>query len=252
MKKLLLTTAAAAILASSSAYAATGDFYLKANAGWSQLNNLDGELELKDDNVDRDLRLIGSTKSKAKNTGFAGVAVGYYMMDNVRFDLAYDHFFDSSMKGTLDETNSGTYHNSVLHPVAGSLQTVVHNKVKLKLDSLLLNFYVDMLDLDAVKIFAGAGAGVSRYSAKITAEGTTTLTPTGGEAEESVKYSVSRKIKTSNDLAYALYLGASTEFTDGVHGELTYSFRDFGEIKVLGERQRIRSNQVSGGIRFDL
>ncbi|MFK7974276.1 MAG: hypothetical protein AB8B66_05390 [Rickettsiaceae bacterium] len=245
MKKLLLTTAAAAILASSSAYAATGDFYLKANAGWSQLNNLDGKLDLKDDNnLYQDIK--EDTKSKAKNTGFAGVAVGYYMMDNVRFDLAYDHFFDSSMKGTLESTKPTAGGNGRIH-------TILHNKVKLKLDSLLLNFYVDMLDLNAVKIFAGAGAGVSRYSAKITASGTQGGRNNIGMNNLLKTFNVSRKIKTSNDLAYALYLGASTEFTDGVHGdELTYSFRDFGEIKVLGERQRIRSNQVSGGIRFDL
>ena len=72
MKKILLTTAAAVILSTSSVYAAEGDFFVKANGGWSKLSKIQG--------------------MKSNNDAFFGVGAVYYVMDNARVDLTFDHF----------------------------------------------------------------------------------------------------------------------------------------------------------------
>ena len=41
----------------------------------------------------------------------------------------------------------------------------------------------------------------------------------------------SGKLKKKNNFAYAVHLGASTEFASGVNGELTYSYRNLGKMK---------------------
>ena len=241
MKKLLLTTAAAAILTSASAYAATGDFYLKANAGWSKLNNLEEKVIFQQ-------RLPVNLKNKSENTGFAGIGIGYNFLDNARVDLTYDHFFDHTLKQSADHPipNPSDVRRADAH-------VKIHSKTKLKLDTVLLNFYVDLFDLSAAKIFAGAGAGVSFFSAKIKGKANIDVPLRPGAPHWVYNNdNLSAKAKNKTDLAYALHLGGSTEFTDCVHGELTYSFRDFGEVKVLAEKQRLRAHQVAAGIRVDL
>ena len=78
MKKILLTTVATAVLASSSAYATEGNFFVKANIGWTKMNKIKG--------------------LKSKNNAFFGVGAGYHVMDNVRLDLTFDHFVNPEFK----------------------------------------------------------------------------------------------------------------------------------------------------------
>ena len=199
MKKILLATAACAMLAASPTFAAEGDFYVKANVGWSKLNK------------------IGPLKSK--NDAFAGLAVGYSVMDNVRVDLSYDHFFDPQFKGTIKADQKSV-------------------KNKLDIDSLLLNAYVDLFDVSITKVFVGAGVGTSRLAAKINKTNLITNT------------SDTTKIKAQNKFAYALYVGASAEVAPSVFAEITYSFRDFDKIK--GTDKRIQGHHVAAGVRFEI
>lgn len=76
MKKVLLTAAAVSVLATSSAYAMEDMFYVKANVGWSKLDDYKNE----------------GTKFKSKNDIHFGVGAGYHVMDNARVDLTFDHF----------------------------------------------------------------------------------------------------------------------------------------------------------------
>lgn len=145
MNKLLLTTAAAAMLVASSAYAAEGDFYLKANSGWTKLNNItSGDVTLGNN----------TTKLKSQNSGYLGAGAGYHIMDNVRVDLTYDHFFNPDYKMSKDYLIHG--------------QNIATNvKIKGKIDTLLLNAFVDVYDMDAFKLFVGAGVGGSNIKAKM-------------------------------------------------------------------------------------
>lgn len=202
MKKILLTTAAVLTLATSSAYAAEDMFYVKGQVGWDKLDKIKG--------------------MKSNNNVFLGLGVGYYVMDNVRADLTFDHYVNPNHKGTA--TFNGT-------KLSGG-------KLKSQADTLMVNGFVDLFDVSVAKVFAGAGVGLSMISTKASA---TNL--------DSVKY------KKKNNFAYALHLGASTEFAPGVNGELTYSYRDMGKFKTpknypsLGS---LKGHHVAAGVRFDI
>ena len=82
MKKVLLTAAAVSVLATSSAYAMENQFYLKANVGWSKLNDYKG----------------GGVKLKSKHDVHFGIGAGYHLMENARVDLTFDHFVNPTFK----------------------------------------------------------------------------------------------------------------------------------------------------------
>lgn len=197
MKKIILTATAAAVLSSTTALAAADMFYVKANVGWDKMTKIKG--------------------LKSNNDAFAGIGVGYYVMDNLRADLTWDHYFNPTFKGTI---------------------SAVSYKAKVRADSLLINGFVDLFDVSVAKIFAGAGVGMSMISAKV-----------------SNNFGPSFKFKKKNNFAYAIHLGASTEFAPGVNGELTYSYRDMGKFKTptgslnLGN---LKGHHVAAGVRFDL
>lgn len=197
MKKILLAAATVATLASSCAYAAEDTFYVKGQVGWDKLNKVKG--------------------LKSKNNVFLGLGVGYYVMDNVRADLTWDHYFDPKHKGTIDGEKV---------------------KLKSKADTLMVNGFVDLFDVSVAKVFAGAGVGMSMISGKI--------------SDEDDSY----KIKKKNNFAYAVHLGAATEFAPGVNGELTYSFRDMGKFKKNKDSTisalSLKGHHVAAGVRFDL
>ena len=200
MKKILLTAATVTILASSSAYAMEDMFYVKANAGMSKLNKLNGV--------------------KSKNDVYLGVGAGYYVMDNVRVDLTFDHFANPTHK-------TGT------------------KKIKGTANTLLVNGYVDLFDADLAKIFVGAGVGSGQVKAKVT---------------DSADSKANRSSKQRTNLAFAGYLGASYELTTGVTGELTYSYRDLGKTKKVAatattdalQSLHYRGHHVGVGVRFDI
>ncbi len=197
MKKILLAAATVATLASSCAYAAEDTFYVKGQVGWDKLDKIKG--------------------LKSKNNVFLGLGVGYYVMDNVRADLTWDHYFDPKHKGTVDGERI---------------------KLKSKADTLMVNGFVDLFDVSVAKVFAGAGVGMSMISRKITDEDTT------------------YKAKKKNNFVYAVHLGAATEFAPGVNGELTYSFRDMGKFKKINDAPvslgRLKGHHFAAGVRFDL
>jgi opacity protein-like surface antigen len=202
MKKILLTTAAAVILSTSSVYAAEGAFFVKANGGWSKLSKIKG--------------------LKSKNDAYFGVGAGYYVMDNARVDLTFDHF---------------------VNPTHTQKETATQDGVKLKgtVNTLLLNGYVDLFDVDAFKVFVGAGVGAGQVKAKVT------VTADG----ESDSYSAKQK----TGLAFAGYVGGSYEFTPGVTGELAYSYRDMGKTKKskdLDASYSYKGHHVGVGVRFDI
>jgi opacity protein-like surface antigen len=130
MKKILLATAAMAVLSTSSAMAATGDFYGKANVGWSKLDNV---------------KTSAKVKFKSQNAAFVALGAGYYVMDNVRADVTLDHFFN------------------VEHKFSNRFGT---GKLKTNINTLMLNGYVDLFDAGVAKFFAGAGVGSSFVSSK--------------------------------------------------------------------------------------
>lgn len=196
MKKILLATAAAAVLASSSAFAAADDtFYATVGANWSKMAKSNG--------------------LSSKNDVMMSVGAGYYVMDNARVDLTFNHFFNP--KHSKDKVS---YKGTV--------------------DSLLVNGFFDIFEAGPAKIFVGAGVGAAKVKVKSTDS-------TSGKATDSTA-------KQRTNLAFALHLGASTELTSGVHGELKYSYMDMGKTKNLsnGKSVHYRGHNVGAGVRFDI
>jgi opacity protein-like surface antigen len=212
MKKILLAAATVATLASSCAYAAEDTFYVKGQVGWDKLNKVKG--------------------LKSKNNVFLGLGVGYYVMDNVRADLTWDHYLDPKHKGTV------------------SIQNVNFSgaKLKSKADTLMINGFVDSFDVSVAKVFAGAGIGMSMIKTKLSVPAQTV----NGVAVPAQSSSSKKK----NNFAYAVHLGAATEFAPGVNGELTYSFRDMGKFKKNKDSTisapSLKGHHVAAGVRFDL
>lgn len=194
MKKILLA-GAALIALNTSAYAMEDTFYAKAQASWSKMAKSNG--------------------LNSKNDLMLGLGAGYYVMDNARVDLTFNHFFNPD-----------------------------HSKDKVKykgeVRSLLVNGFFDVVDAGPAKIFVGLGVGAAQVKVK------STDTTTGS--------SVTSTAKQKTNLAFAGYLGASTEFTSGVHGELVYSYRDMGKTKKLssGKSVHYRGHNIGAGVRFDI
>jgi len=157
---------------------------------------------------------------KSKNDVSFGVGAGYHVMDNARVDLTFDHFVNPTHKGKLNGADI---------------------KIKGDVNTLLLNGFVDLFDADIAKVFVGAGVGVSQVKAKLSA------TVAG--------VSLSTKAKQKYNLAFAGYIGTSYEFTPGVTGELTYSYRDMGKTKKFKnttDTVHYKGHNVGAGVRFDI
>ena len=165
-------------------------------------------------------KMAKSKGLKSKNDVSFGVGAGYHVMDNARVDLTFDHFVNPTHKGKLDGLDT---------------------KIKGDVNTLLLNGFVDLFDADIAKVFVGAGVGVSQVKAKASA------TVAG--------VSLSTKAKQKYNLAFAGYVGTSYEFTPGVTGELTYSYRDMGKTKKFKNTTltaHYKGHNVGAGVRFDI
>lgn len=208
MKKIILTAAAAATIASSTAMAAfeniSDSLYVKANAGVTNFNIKHGK------------------KNSDTSTGLASVAMGYYIMDNVRADISLDHTFSPKFKGQSNDIKLSTKFDS---------------------NSLLLNAYMDVADLGMAKMFVGAGAGMTRIKAEIT------------ETNTSANTSEKTKLKADNVLTVAGYVGFAAEVEKGIFVEAMYQYKHTNKIKSLtvnNTKTRLQSHTGTVGIRFDI
>jgi opacity protein-like surface antigen len=172
---------------------------------------------------------VNGNKFKSNNDMSFGVGAGYHVMDNVRVDLTFDHFVNPTYKG--EDKNDKNF----------------KFKIKGDVNTLMMNGFVDLFDADVAKVFAGVGVGVSQVKAKMTA-------PLDGK-----KLPESIKAKQKYNLAFAAYLGTSYEFTPGVTGELTYSYRDMGKTKKFKDSDgdtygtlHYKGHNIGAGVRFDI
>lgn len=222
MKKTILALATAVSFNAATSLATENTFYVKANVGYYKLN--DGKFE--SDNGK-------GPKFKSKNgNGFFGIGAGYNIKDNVRVDLVFDYFMSPTHKG------SKTYPDG----------DFVRYNLKGDISTLTLNGYVNIFDISSIKIFTGAGLGMAQTKAKVS----TTERDAGVDQPQETE-----KLKTSNNFTYALHLGASTEIADNLHADLTYSWRDFGEVKTKKVRGKssvmpYRGHHLSVGVRYDI
>lgn len=199
MKKLLLTAAATAVL-STSAIAAENMFYLRADAGANMFTK----------------KTANDVKMKGKTFASFDVGVGYYLMDNMRFEAVLSKPFNGEVKGTK----------------AGVTQ-----KYKSDIIALMAKGYVDVFDFSAGKVFLGAGLGWAQVSEKVSW--------TGGNSD---------KLKKKNNLAWMVGAGAGFGVADGVNLDVQYNFTGYGKSKAKAPQIAIERNahSVKFGVRFDI
>ena len=222
MKKTILALATAVSFNAATSLATENTFYVKANAGYYRL--LDAKLE--------DYHSNQSLKFRSKNGDFFfGLGFGYNINEKLRVDLVFDHFVNPLHKWSWDDTDGD----------------FVRNKIKGSIDSLTLNSYVDLFDINNIKLFAGAGLGAAQTKAKVSS-----LSRLNGIdlPDESGKF------KTSTNFTYSLHFGVSTKLTDNIHTELAYSWRDFGKIEGKSDDGEggmpYKGHHLALGIRYDI
>jgi opacity protein-like surface antigen len=223
INKTIILLATAASFHAPISFADAEQFYVKANAGYSKLSDAKPE----DESGNKGPKL----KSKGGN-GFFGIGVGYNLTDKFRTDLTFDYFISPKHKMLLSD---------------GSREAV-SGKVKGNISTLTINGYFDFFQSDNMKLFTGAGLGISQTKGKLNTRGT---------IDEMEVFNETLTLKTNNNFTYALHLGASAKVTDNVHTDLTYSWRDFGEIKTKKHGGNFFSMPYKGhhlaiGIRYDI
>lgn len=180
--------------------AETGRPYIKAHIGLTKAQNI----------VD-----VNPFHYKSNPTIMGAIALGYNIRDNLRADLELDYY--PHLRFSTDNSNAKI-------------------DAKLKTSSLLVNFYMDVAEINCYKFFVGAGAGSSRFSVKVQ------VTDKINNQTFPIKY-IERDI-----FAYGLYAGTHYEYSPGIHGELVYSYKDLGTIGT----SKLKLHNITTGIRFAL
>jgi len=220
IKKKIIVATASILLFNSSAYAE--QFYFKTSVSGNSFSNIQFEEE--------------GFKAKARITPSLAIGFGYYILDNLRADLTFEHYIAPIFKYSI--TN---------HEEHGSQK----QKLRPTLSTLMVNTNVDVIDFDSSKIFVGLGAGVARHKTKYTTAG---ISPDGDNFDLAVS------TKTSNNFSYALSVGMSLLIVDGLNAELAYSWRDFGSTKPrknednedITKKHLYRAHNLSLGFRIDI
>ena len=185
-------------------------------------------LEYKDDTE--------SIKGKSKTSPSIAFGFGYYVLDNFRADLTYEHYINPTFKYSLQD-----------HEEYGSVKF----NQKVDLSTLMLGGNVDIVELGVSKIFLGAGVGVAKHKTKYNVTGINT---------DGNNFDVGVSTKVSNNFAYTLGAGVAFPIFDSVNAELAYSWRDFGSTKPrknsdgeeMTSKTKYRSHNVSLGLRIDM
>ena len=222
INKTIILLATAVSFYTPTSFANAEQFYVKANAGYFNL------LDTKSENRSGDK----GPKLKSKGgSGFFGIGVGYNLTEKLRADLMFDYFTKSTHK-TFWSGEDGNFMN---------------NRVKGDISTLTVNGYFDFFESDNIKLFAGAGLGMSQTKGKLN----TTLKMDEIEINDETV-----KLKTSNNFTYALHIGASAKVADNLHTDLTYSWRDFGDLKSKKNVEHLsmpyKGHHISLGLRYDI
>jgi opacity protein-like surface antigen len=227
MKKQLTGSiiAVSMILSSTTSFADrldTSDFFVKAHVSGNFFNNI----KYKDDTE--------SIKAKSKTSPSIAFGFGYYVLDNFRADLTYEHYINPTFKYSLQDHDGSVKFNQ-----------------KVDLSTLMLGGNVDIVELGVSKIFLGAGVGVAKHKTKYDVKGIDT---------DGDNFDMELSTKVSNNFAYTLGAGVAFPIFDSVNAELAYSWRDFGSTKPrknsdgeeMTSKTKYRSHNVSLGLRIDM
>ena len=172
-----------------------------------------------------------------------GVGFGYYINNNIRVDLMFEH-----LKFNFNNQSSGfnCSDDDALTTGTKSVRRTTSGK------SLMLNGFVDIVDRNSFKLFVGAGAGAVRIKEKVnhSLSGNSTI------ADQTYIFPLITEHATSKVItkfAHSLMLGTSIQVKPQLNIELIYSWKNFGKVK----HDNLMNNQYKGhhfsvATRFDL
>ncbi|MEN9917695.1 MAG: hypothetical protein RL662_131 [Bacteroidota bacterium] len=172
-----------------------------------------------------------------------GVGVGYYINNNIRVDLMFEHLkfnFNNQSAGfnCSDDDTVTTGTKSVKRTTSGK--------------SLMLNGFIDLVDRNSFKFFVGTGVGAVRIKEKINhaLSGSSTTTDQTYTFPLITEHDTSKVI---TKFAHSLMLGTSIQVKPQLNIELMYSWKNFGKVK----HDNLMNNQYKGhhfsiATRFDL
>ncbi len=236
MKKLFLIAATStALLTSIASFANSGQFYLKAQVGATNLGITQGTFE--DGELER-TKKRDVLKLKSKTGGIFGAGAGYHVMDNMRAELTLDILVNPGF------VNSCALTSRLDNPK--SYKTTAKKQVVL----LLINDYIDLYDADFAKLFVGAGVGMAQIKEKMTFR--------VAENNEKQNNPSSAIKKPANNFAYQLTAGAAFPLVDGVSADLRYSWMSLGETNDTNKdteklpKTTYQGHSIVVGIRFDI
>ena len=172
-----------------------------------------------------------------------GVGFGYYVNNNIRVDLMFEHLKFNFNK---QESSFNCSNDDTLTTGTKSVRRTTSGK------SLMLNGFVDIVDRNSFKLFVGVGAGAVRIKEKInySLSGNSTI------ADQTYIFPLITEHATSKVItkfAHSLMLGTSIQVKPQLNIELMYSWKNFGKVK----HDNLMNNQYKGhhfsvATRFDL
>lgn len=214
MKRLLFTFIA--LLISSSTQANEKTFYIKAGGGVNMMSKHKGRAQT----------------YKSKVAGLAEIGVGYNILENLRTDLTFTHYFTPEHKASSSRPDK---------------PNKLSGKLKADINSLIVNIYVDPFgEIKCIKPFIGAGAGLAivkqKYSYQVSSNSGQVLRTNSGST------------KQANNFYYSIIAGIATSITSTITGELSCSWNDFGKTKSHnnGPKTHYKGQNVVARVKADI
>lgn len=223
------------LLLNSNASAHTGKiFYLKTFAAINKNSDIK--------TVDSDINFILNQKANLSPT--IGVGIGYNINSFSRVDLV----FENSNIGFATKTGRFRfYDDGILNVGTRSIKRTAN------IQSLMLNYYINVIDMSAFKVFIGAGTGVGssiikektfdRFDSYITIDGRSITLPT---------IYTSHTNENKKSFSYAFMIGADFNVCRNFNVEVGYSWKHAGKVKTDDSYNKYRGHNVSLAARFGL
>lgn len=191
--------------------------------------------------VDKELNFNLSHESSLSPA--IGAGFGYYINNNIRVDLMFEHLKFNFNK---QESSFNCSNDDTLTTGTKSIRRTTSGK------SLMLNGFVDIVDRNSFKLFVGVGAGAVRIKEKVnhSLSGNSTI------ADQTYTFPLITQNTTSKAItkfAHSLMLGTSISVLPQLNIELLYSWKNLGKVK----HDNLINNQYKGhhfsiATRFDL
>jgi opacity protein-like surface antigen len=278
MKKMIIGALVATLAFNS--FAEGESSYVRLDAGISFRNKPEEEFKMGD---------FKSAETEAKNLGSYNLGLGWYFTEKFRADMNFTYNTDAGYKATninckkardgdqdelqklrvlgefLDKYDNVNYPdganinklNTVLFGGRGA-QSLDISELRIKSFSVVPRLYWNIFDYGSGKLFVGAGVGYANLKAK---------QEFVADRDKTVKESIQKNFKyihqtkTSNNLAWSLHAGVdyAVSAIQGVKVNLEYFYSDLGDLSVwyidnneIGKKIKIRSHNLTAGLRFDM